>query len=279
MNYFVIHSFIIPIVTLPHTIHYLSSLLGNATNNPTTTTPAYDTNGGSDPRLNQSKLRESLIRATGELSQFSRKNQLLEEKVQELSLNLKKSKQENHNLQTEVNAMRSLGFTSTPRGEENYEGNNGNNNNTNGISGDGTIPKTTLTEKFVVKKKGFDILDQKLQVLLTRQNISTEDGILMLRRIVNHLSSLSFISTVPEAAKMMTSKAVLQIFDVEVITFFVAPFIEMPQSQLFHKYSSEVLISSSLSVCVRVGWLTIKINHCDSILLVKIICYYLTESG
>ena len=64
-------------------------------------------------RMNPNKLRDSLLRITNELSQYTRKNQLLEDKVTELSKSLKTTKQENLNLQTEVNAMRSLGFNNT----------------------------------------------------------------------------------------------------------------------------------------------------------------------
>jgi hypothetical protein len=234
-------------------------------------------------------LRDSYLTITNELSQYTRKNQILEDKILEITLKLKKEKQENLNLQTEVGAMQVVGF-STTTANNNSNTNNNNNNSPNNINNNGnvgagtttiglnntntsqTIPTTTTTNNNITntshthktshhfKNKNThkttdlnNILDQKLQKLLFQRNISTDDALLILRRIVGHLTHSPFISSISDVAKLLTAPTVLQIFDVEAITVFITPFVEMPSSQLFYKFSSETC--SSLATATGMSYM------------------------
>ena len=83
-------------------------------------------------------------------------------------------------------------------------------------------------------------------MLLSHKHISTEDAVLVLRRLIHNIAyPPQIIQSQRDVASMIASKQMLQIFDVEAIIVFLAPYTTSASLEIWHKYTSSSSSSST----------------------------------
>jgi hypothetical protein len=130
---------------------------------------SFDEKNASRSRGNESKLRESFLRVTNELSHLSRKNKLLEEKLIELSAALKRSQHHGKALENELSSLKSTDIMNHPVGSMNEMGADlfqpVVEDREGWRSSEQTPIRNIVNDKYIAKRKEFDSVDQRLQVL------------------------------------------------------------------------------------------------------------------